>query len=210
MFLHYINQFRAIATLFVVINHSIHGLQWGIEYDNYETSRLLKIVFSNGAFFFVFISGFLFQHLLHKYRYRPFLVSRFQLVILPYLLISIPAVLAWTFVFQKSGMGIPADFYAQPWWQRVAWFYATGLHMAPVWFIPMIALYYLASPLFQLLDRYPLLYLGIPLLLWLSWEVPRHWAPWIASIHFLSVYVIGMAASRCAYTPIDNGSAIAA
>jgi hypothetical protein len=65
-----------------------------------------------------------------------------------------------------------------------------------VWFIPMIAMYYLASPLFQLLDRYPLLYLAIPLLLWLSWEVPRHWAPWIASIHFLSVYVIGMAASR--------------
>ena len=113
MYLKYVNQFRAIATLFVVFNHCIHGLQWGSQYENLEMSRFLKIVFSNGAFFFVFIAGFIFQHLSFKFEYRKYLVSRFLLVILPYLLISIPAVVAWTFLYQKSGYGIPADLYTR-------------------------------------------------------------------------------------------------
>jgi len=196
VFLPYINLFRAIATLFVVVNHSIHGLQWGAEFDNLETSRALKIVFSNAALLFVFISGFLFQHLLYKYNYRTFLLSRFRLVILPYLIVSVPAVIAWVFVFQKSGWSIPPDFYSQPWWYRAGFFYITGQHMAPLWFIPMIAMFYLLSPLFQWIDQRPWLYCSIPLFMWLSYEVPRHWSPWISFVHFFSVYLIGMAASR--------------
>ena len=196
MFLSYINLFRAIATIFVVVNHSIHGLQWGQPYDNFEMSRLLKIVFSNGALFFVFISGFLFQHLLYKFNYVQFLKSRFMLVVLPYLIVSIPAVFAWTFLYQKTGWSVPPDLYDHPWWYQVGFFYATGLHMAPVWFIPMIIMFYVLSPFFQWFDKHPWLYLSIPLLMWLSWEQPRHWTPWVSFIHFFSVYIIGMAASR--------------
>ena len=196
MFLSYINLFRALATIFVVVNHSIHGLQWGAEFDNLETSRLLKIVFSNAALLFVFISGFLFQHLLHKYHYRPFLWSRFKLVILPYLVVSLPAVLAWVFVFQKGGWPIPIGFYEEPWWYRMGYFYLTGMHMAPLWFIPMIAMFYLLSPLFKLIDGNSWIYATIPLLIWVSFEVPRHWNPMVSFVHFLSVYIVGMAASR--------------
>jgi len=196
MFLSYINLFRAIATIFVVVNHSIHGLQWGIEYGNYDMSRLLKIIFSNGALLFTFISGFLFQHVLQKYDYRSFLVSRFKLVILPYLIISIPAVFAWVFLYQKVGWAIPSGFYDEPWWYRAGFFFLTGQHMAPLWFIPMIAMYYLLSPFFQLVDRYPAVYLSIPLLMWLSYEVPRDWSPWVNFVHFFSVYIIGMASSH--------------
>jgi hypothetical protein len=196
VFLSYINLFRAIATLFVVVNHSIHGLQWGAEFDNLETSRLLKIVFSNAALLFVFISGFLFQHLLFKFNYRQFLISRFRLVVLPYLIVSIPAVIAWVFVFEKGGWGIPTDFYTEPWWYRAGFFYLTGQHMAPLWFIPMISIFYLLSPLFQGVDRIPWIYWTIPLFMWLSFEVPRHWNPAVNFVHFFSVYLIGMAASR--------------
>lgn len=68
--------------------------------------------------------------------------------------------------------------------------------MAPVWFIPMIAMFYVLSPLFQLIDRFPIFYLTIPLLLWVSYENPRHWTPWVSFVHFFPVYIIGMAASR--------------
>ncbi len=196
MHLSYINLFRAIATLFVVFNHSIHGLQWGANYDNLEMSRLMKIVFSNGAFFFVFIAGFIFQHLLFKYDYRKYLKSRFMLVILPYLLVSIPAVFVWTFVYQKSSINIPRDLYDQSWWYIAGYYYLNGSHMAPLWFIPMIAMFYLLSPLFALLDRYPIIYFSIPVLMWISYEYPRQFSPLLQMIHFFPVYIIGMCASR--------------
>ena len=46
MFLNYINNFRAIATLFVVFNHSVPALDWG---DDADIERLAKIVYANGA-----------------------------------------------------------------------------------------------------------------------------------------------------------------
>ena len=193
MYLKYINLFRAIATLFVVTNHCVPALIWT---DNFEMSRALKIVFSNGAFFFVFISGYLFQHLLYKYNYKSFMISRFKLVILPYLIVSLPAVIAWSFIFQKSGMGIEPGFYNQPWWYRVSFFYLSGKHLAPVWFIPMIAIFYVLSPLFKAFDRLPRAYWVLPGLIFLSYIVPRHWSPAISLVHFLSVYILGMAASR--------------
>ena len=205
MYLSYINLFRAIATLFVVFNHSIHGLQWGVTYGNDEIARLLKIMFSNGAFFFVFIAGFIFQHLLYKYDYWKYVKSRFMLVILPYLVVSIPAVVAWVFLFKKSALGIPPGFYDDPWWYRVGYLYATGLHMAPLWFIPMIAMFYVLSPVFKFIDRYPWLYVTLPLLIIISYEYPRHWNPALQLIHFFPIYILGMAASRYKDQVVDWG-----
>jgi hypothetical protein len=156
----------------------------------------MKIVFSNGAFFFVFIAGFVFQHLLYKFDYKKYLVSRFMLVVLPYLLVSIPAVVAWTFLFQKSGYGIPHDLNLEPWWYRAGFYYLTGQHMAPLWFIPMIIMFYLLSPLFRIIDRFPIIYLSIPLLMVVSYYYPRTWSPWWQFVHFFPVYIIGMWASR--------------
>lgn len=193
VFLPYINNFRAIATLFVVFNHSIPALQWT---DDHELDRLMKIIYSNGALFFTFIAGFLFQHLAFKFDYPKYLITRFKLVISPYLLISIPAVLTWTFLYQKHSYALPGDFYDWPALLRILYLYATGLHLAPVWFIPMIALFYLASPLFLWLDRHPWMYWLLPALILLSYIVPRHFNPAIAWVHFLSVYVFGMFCSR--------------
>jgi hypothetical protein len=193
MFLNYINNFRAIATLFVVFNHSVSALGWG---DDADIERLVKIIYTNGAVLFTFIAGFLFQHLLDKFDYKTYLVARFKLVVCPYLIISIPAVIVWAFVFQKSGTAIPSDFYQWPGILRILYLYATGIHLAPVWFIPMIVLFYLSAPFFYWLDRHPKLYYLLPALMVLSYIVPRHWNPAIASVHFLSVYVFGMFCSR--------------
>jgi len=193
VFLPYINNFRAIATVFVVFNHCIPALQWT---DGHEIDRLLKIIYSNGALFFTFIAGFLFQHLAFKFDYKRYLITRFKLVVSPYLLISIPAVMTWTFLYQKHGMGMPHDFYEWHAGWRILYFYATGLHLAPVWFIPMIILFYLTSPIFHWLDRHPKLYWLLPALILLSYIVPRSFNPAIAWVHFLSAYVFGMFCSR--------------
>jgi len=192
-YLRYINNFRAIATVFVVFNHSVPALQWT---DDIELDRLCKIIYSNGALFFTFIAGFLFQHLAFKFNYRSYLVTRFKLVVSPYLLISIPAVLAWTFMFQKHSAATPPDFYEWSAATRILYLYATGLHLAPVWFIPMIVLFYLAAPLFYWMDRYPRSYWILPALIYLSYLVPRDFSPATSAVHFLSVYVFGMFCSR--------------
>ena len=193
VFLPYINNFRAIATLFVVFNHSIPALSWT---DSHEVDRLMKIIYSNGALFFVFIAGFLFQHLAFKFNYRDYLITRFKLVVSPYLIISIPAVVTWTFLYQKHGLGVPHDFYEWHAAWRILYLYATGTHLAPVWFIPMIILFYLASPIFAWFDRHPFLYWLLPALILLSYFVPRHFNPAIAWVHFLPAYVFGMFCSR--------------
>jgi len=193
VFLGYINNFRAIATLFVVFNHSVPALDWT---GDDQLSRLIKIVFTNGAVLFTFIAGFLFQHLVYKFDYRTYLIARFKLVVTPYLILSLPAVLTWTFLYQKTSLGIPADFYSWSSAMRILYLYVTGLHLAPVWFIPMIVLFYLAAPVFHWFDRCPRAYWILPALMLLSYIVPRHWNPVIAFVHFLSIYVFGMFCSR--------------
>jgi peptidoglycan/LPS O-acetylase OafA/YrhL len=76
MYLRYLNLLRAIASMLIVFFHCIHGLQWGGEYGNQEMMRLLKILSAYGTFLFVFIAGFLFQHLLYKYNYLEYLRGR--------------------------------------------------------------------------------------------------------------------------------------
>lgn len=122
MFLNFINDFRAVATLLVVFNHCIPLLDWN---NNTQSERLLGIIFFNGALLFTFISGFLFQHLAYKFHYKKYLTTRFKLVVCPYLIISIPAVLGWTFVYEKVGIRIPADFYEWSAAARILYFYAT-------------------------------------------------------------------------------------
>ncbi len=173
--------------MLIVFFNCIHGLTWGGEYGNPEMMRLLKILSAYGTFLFVFIAGFLFQHLLYKYNYLEYLRGRLLRVVLPYLLVSIPAVFAWTFLYQKSGMGVPRGLYDNSWWYIAGYYLITGKHMAPLWFIPMIAVFYVLSPLFRLVDRFPLLYLSIPLLMWVSWEFPRQWNPNWQMFHFLSI-----------------------
>jgi len=65
MFLGYIHSFRALAIFFIVAGHSIDIFMWSIDS---ELERFLKIFFSNGTALFVFIAGYLFQHLSVKYQ----------------------------------------------------------------------------------------------------------------------------------------------
>ncbi len=187
-YLNYINNLRGFVIILIVSVHCLSGqlLQWSATSDLRE---LLHLFLHGSSIYFIFIAGFLFQYLISKYDYASYLRRKFLFVILPYLLVSIPAILDEL----HSPKSIYADLNIL---QQIVIYYLTGIHMAHFWFIPMIALFYLASPLFLKLDQNPRFYWMLPALLLISVFIPREiyptHNPLQSALHFLSFYILGM------------------
>ncbi len=191
MFLNYIHNFRAAAILFIVAGHCIDAFKWENNKLTYDT---LCFLLKNGTVLFVFISGFLFQHLSHKYDVRKYLKNKMRYVLLPYVIVSIPAITAFTFFFKRPNMSL--GFYENPIPIQIILFYLTGDHITPFWFIPMITIFYVISPVLIWLDNETHIYCLIPLFILVSVMVPRGGGILRNFVHFFSVYLIGMGCSR--------------
>lgn len=191
MFLGYIHSFRALAILFIVAGHSIDFFAWSEE--SAATERLLRILISNGSVLFVFIAGYLFQHLAAKYQTKKYFVAKLKNVILPYFLVSIPAITI--FIFFMTRETVWQGFYDNPQWLQAFYFYITGLHLAPLWFVPMITLFYLVAPLLVFADKNKHFYWVLPATIVLSCFVSRG-LPLQSFVHFFSVYLLGMFCSH--------------
>lgn len=190
MFLGYVHNFRALAIAFIVFGHCIDAFVWE---GNATAERMLKIFISNGSTLFVFIAGYLFQHLSIKYNSKKYLETKFKNVIVPYLLISIPAIVVFTAFLDREVVGL--GFYDNPVWVQIMLFYMTGQHLAPLWFIPMIILFYLIAPLLVRADSDGKIYYFLPLFIVISCFVERG-LPFQSFVHFFSVYLLGMACSK--------------
>jgi surface polysaccharide O-acyltransferase-like enzyme len=191
MFVGHIHNFRGLAIMLIVLTHVVSVFDWSA---HPELLRWLKIAFANTSVFFLFISGYLFQHLIGRFEYGKFLKTKLTNVILPYVLVSIPAVVLFTLVMRRPE--IRAGFYDQSLPLQVAEFYVTGSHLAPFWFIPTIAVYFLISPLLRLADRTPGFYWSLPIWILVTVLFSRQANPLINCIHYLSVYLTGMACSH--------------
>lgn len=191
----YIHSFRGIAMMYIVAAHIL--VKWP---ENSGMSHAMDTMWQNSTLLFLFISGFLFRHLSDRFEYKDYLLKKFRNVISPYLILSVPIIL-----YRVLSQDIPGfttddqpDFAS---WGKLeqAWYYLIhGAHLQPLWFIPLITLYYLAAPVFLYIDRHPrLYYLLIPLFI-LSLLVPRSVLSDIPvmAIHFLPVYIFGMFTSR--------------
>jgi len=160
MFLPAVHRFRSLAILAVI------GMHLDLAWEEGSGGRLVeRAVVNNATVLFLFVSGLLFQHLSRKFQYGSYLKSKVRNVLIPYVVMSLPA-LAYQLV-RHEGV-----FAACP---RTGWAVATtsalslltAAHMrAPFWFIPMITVFYLLAPLLLWLDRRPSLYvLLVPLLI---------------------------------------------
>ena len=131
---------RGFAILLIVASHVIDMFIWN---EDALLTRALRIAISNGSVLFVFIAGFLFSHLRDRFQYRRYLMRKCQVVFLPYVLVSIPAIVIFTQFLQREL--VPPSFYDQPLWIQVTDFYLSGLHLSPFWFIPMLGIFYVIS-----------------------------------------------------------------
>jgi peptidoglycan/LPS O-acetylase OafA/YrhL len=195
MFLNYLNNFRGFAMLFIVAYHIFPAVRW---IENSASEKIIYLIFSNCSILFMFISGFLFQYLLRKYSYVKYLKKKFQFVILPYIFMSIPAILL-IFFGPKFGIEWNSHHTDKPVFLRIITFYLTGSHLSQFWFIPMIIFYYLTAPLFKLIDTHPKFYLTLPLFITLSIIIGRPAGndnPLHSFLFYLPVYLTGMVSSH--------------
>lgn len=100
MRLRYVEQFRALAIVMIVAGHAWYMQDWD---RGSLAARLSLTIATNGTYLFVFIAGFLFQHLLPKFETWRYYRSKLRNVVLPYLIVSIPG-LIWQFSKEPSGL----------------------------------------------------------------------------------------------------------
>ena len=156
-------------------------------------------IYGDGSVLFVFIAGYLFQHLSNRFDIKKYYLSKLQNVVIPYLIISIPAILFYITVEQKNTVW--PSFYENPAWLQMIYFYITGLHLSPMWFIPMIIMFYLLAPVLVKADKTRYFYCLLPFFLLVSFSVERGLTHH-NFMHFFSIYILGMFCSK--YKEIAN------
>lgn len=159
------------------------------------TYGIESIFFKRSTHMFVFISGFIFQHLAVRFDWKRFYKKKAQHVLLPYLLLSLPIIIYQVFITKRM-----ADNDGSSLLYQVFYNLRTGSHLAPLWFIPMITLFYLVSPLLVKLDEGQWGYKFLPLFIGLSLVYTRgrvtNQETLLLFVHFFSIYLIGMFCSR--------------
>lgn len=198
MYLNHLHHFRGVAICGIVGAHSLHNFTWA---EDSVVFRAADTTFNQSSCWFFFIAGFLFQYLSPKYRTLKYYRSKFLNVILPYLVMSIPALVVFT-AFMPQG-DVPDGFYDRPLLEQIGLFLVSGKHLAPFWFVPTITLIYLAAPLLLAMDRriwpYWILLGLIPLSAWLGRDgllAINGWSPFFSpvskALYLLAVYLFGM------------------
>jgi surface polysaccharide O-acyltransferase-like enzyme len=205
MFLRYVHNFRAIAILCIVIGHytgasSEKILELSASPNFLQIiSRFFDVIFFNGTVYFVFIAGWLFQHLSHKYQYQDYLIKKAKYVILPYVLCSLPALFLIAINIWEPPTWFAQTFGQFPFIYQIFLYFATGATMFHLWFIPMIAVFYLISPLLIKIDKNSKNYWLLTFLLIVPLIVIRD--PENANLarsflHFFPIYLLGMFGSH--------------
>jgi hypothetical protein len=192
LYLPHVHDFRGFAITLIIATHCLSLFDWSA----HPTLELfLKRLITNGTVIFLFIAGYLFQHLSARYSFGDYISKKTRFVVLPYLFVSIPALILFTRVMERTGM--PQGFYEQGVIEQAAVFLLTGSHLAPFWFIPTILLFYLASPVLYWLDRQKWFYWLMPVLLLIPFFISRgSMNPLKSFVHFFPVWVLGMACSH--------------
>ncbi len=202
MFYRHIHSFRAIAIAGVVAEFCLSSVTWN---DKHLAVYAIGSLVAGSGIWFAFIAGFLFQHLSPRFEISRYYGRKIRNVIVPYLIMSIPALIVVTGVSQLSSM--PAAFYDVPVWKQVVLLLATGKQLEPFWFVPALALLYVAAPLFIRVDRARWPYLLLVPAIAASMILGRDgfqdlmgggllWAPVSAAVYLLAPYMVGMFCSR--------------
>jgi peptidoglycan/LPS O-acetylase OafA/YrhL len=136
MFITSFHYFRGIAILFIIAAHVHVG---NVEINNPVFTNLL----SGSTALFVFISGYLFQHLKKgEFNYPSYLSRKFKFVILPYLICSTPALI--NIALSGSFHPLLGDVTTV---QGSLINILTGRHITAYWYVPFALLLFLSAPI---------------------------------------------------------------
>lgn len=191
----YINNLRAIAIMMIIFTHSLWALP-GVG----DAIPLLDFLVGNGTIVFIYIAGYLFYQTTDDFHYIPFLKNKLLTVVLPYLIVSLPATLLYVLELKTYHRWLDMDWYfSLGYIQRYLYMAIMGASLGPLWFIPMIVLFYIASPVFLPLKQSRLL---IPIFLvalavaYMTGRPEGNNNPFHSCLFYLAPYLLGMIVAR--------------
>jgi probable poly-beta-1,6-N-acetyl-D-glucosamine export protein len=197
MHLRDIHLLRGAAIVLVVAVHCTQSIAWR---EGDWQAELMNVIFWDGSGVFFMVAGFLFQHLSRKFDYRDYLWRKLTNVLLPFALVSIPGI-----VHTLGYLDLPRvhpELVDLPKWMLVAFLYAYPgeQYNYPLWFIPVMATYFLMAPAFIWLLRRPnwfLMALGVFCVYSLLHARPSivKYQHISLTLYWMSSYMLGMAAS---------------
>lgn len=194
-FLRYIHHFRGLAIILIVAVHCRTALHWP---DDSAINKFLTHFLDSSTILFVFIAGFLFQYLnANSFQFQEYIFKKAKHVIVPYVLISIPAVVDKLF-FETDAYWMTPFYKSLSMPFQAVYLLATGKHSGPFYFIPMIAVIYCLAPLLFRFQKTKLFaWAGglIALLGLFTYAYGYYGNIGESLLYFLPVYVFGMWAS---------------
>lgn len=195
-FLNYLHNFRGFSIILIVGVHCRTTIPWC---SDSVTHDLLLYGLDFSTILFVFISGFLFQYLNADHlNYSSYLVKKVKHVLIPYVIVSIPALVDKLFI--ETDAYWMTDFYKSlnP-FLKIIYMLITGKHSGPFYFIPVITTIFLLAPVFHHLQKanYFSVIAGAIVLLGMFSYNYGYYATYLESlIYFIPVYVFGIWACR--------------
>lgn len=175
---------RGLAIIFVMFSHFGSLIALG------GIGKVFYFLVIDATSWFVFLSGYLFYHIEgERFRYSSYLMKKIKFVFLPYLILSIPAIFAGLYLGQEKLIGISKSAYIS--WSLVAGGYVVG----PMWFIPMILIFFILSPVFNYAAKSRLIYFlasATILLSLFSVRTVGNFNPFLSFMHFLGFYLLGI------------------
>lgn len=191
----YLNNMRALAILMIILAHAMlaHGHAGG-------AAPFVDYLVGNGTMVFVYIAGFLFVKTTAGFRYLPYLRNKALTVVLPYLVTSLPITMAFVLGFATRHRWLDMDWFLSlgP-VERFFVVTATGAQLGPLWFVPMIVLFYLASPAFVRLSSLRLLvpaFLTSLIVACLVGRAAHNANPLQNFVYYLPCFVLGLTMCR--------------
>jgi surface polysaccharide O-acyltransferase-like enzyme len=202
VFLHAFNYFRGIAILFIVAGHCYWMSGWT---SHSFTEKVIANLVNGGTALFVFISGFLFQHIFYRqFNYHHFILKKAGNVLLPYLILSS---LGFLYIVVYLGTPpFPQYFHindAGPWQEylRPAVLYLWSGRILPAyWYIPFIMITFLLAPLHIRIIEMPVrsqlsIFLVLLLVALLVQRPVDNISVLQSVVYFTPVYILGMICS---------------
>ena len=192
-FLLNMHRLRALAILCIVTIHCTYSFNWT---RHLALESFFNDLLDNSTILFVFISGFLFQHVNRSFDFGKYLGVKIRNVVMPYLIAAMPAIIyalvAGDLAKKYPELGGHTAFYESGWLLING-----GAHLNyALWFMPVIFLYYLLAPMFRLFVAQPRLYglllVLIPLSIIEHRPTYEHGHNLALALYFLPVYLLGM------------------
>ncbi|MDN2704563.1 acyltransferase [Janthinobacterium sp. SUN100] len=190
-FRYFLDNFRGMAIIFVILSHMPSIQEMG------GAGKYLNFILTDATTWFVFISGYLFCYIeANKFNYAEYLIKKAKYVILPYFFFAFIALSLKLYVSQNVLFDLTAVNY-------VLWSLLVGWAIVfPLWFIPMIVIFFLMTPFFNALSKTKLLYVVTFFALIFSTFSSRpinNSNAILAFLHFAGFYLFGvLAASNAA------------